>query len=144
MKKQFSLLVLALVAMLTLGLSSCSNPEQKVNDFVEMLNGQDFKNELVKTGLFVSSDAKIANDSIVELTLNANPTITFQGATQAQIDVERENMIKVFKTAIPTNAPLKECFEAMKATGKSLKATYVAPDGSQVFFVIAPSDVLGE
>lgn len=142
--KKISLLLLVIVALFTVGLSSCSSSDKKVDAFVEQLNGPEFKQAITSSGIFASSEAKVADDSTVELVFTAVPGFSFKDATQAQVEMERQNMISNFKAALPTDPALKEGLEAMKDSGKSLKVKFVGNDGSEVSFTISPAEVLGE
>lgn len=142
MKKNFLFLLVAVMAVFSLTLTSCSSADSKVNELVEQLNSEKFQTFVKSSQVFSSADAKIVGDSVVELTFKAIPGMTFPENSQSLIDAQKAAMINSFKTSLPSDPVFKNGLEGMKEKNMVLHVVYKATDNTSAQVDITPSEVL--
>lgn len=142
MKKNFLFALVAVMAVFAMTLTSCSSADSKVNELVEQLNSEKFQSFVKSSQVFSSSEAKIVGDSVVELTFQAIPGMTFPENSQALIDAQKAAMINSFKTSLPTDPIFKNGLEGMKEKQMVLHVVYKATDNTSAQVDITPSEVL--
>lgn len=142
MKKNFLFALVAVMAVFAMTLSSCSSADSKVNELVEQLNSEKFQSFVKSSQVFSSSEAKIVGDSVVELTFQTIPGMTFPENSQALIDAQKAAMINSFKTSLPTDPIFKNGLEGMKEKHMVLHVVYKATDNTSAQVDITPSEVL--
>lgn len=142
MKKNFLFALVAVMAVFAMTLTSCSSADSKVNELVEQLNSEKFQSFVKSSQVFSSSEAKIVGDSVVELTFQAIPGMTFPENSQVLIDAQKAAMINSFKTSLPTDPIFKNGLEGMKEKQMVLHVVYKATDNTSAQVDITPSEVL--
>lgn len=136
------LAVVAVAALFSLALTSCSSADSKVNTLVEQLNSEKFQNFVKSSQIFTGADAKVVGDSVVELTFNAIPGVTFPENSQALVDAQKAAMINSLKTSLPSDKLLKTGFEGMQEKNMKLLVVYKATDNTSAQVDITPAEVL--
>lgn len=143
MRKNLIFIFASLLTVIAGALTACSDQaaDAQVNAFVEQLNSDAFKDQVVKSGVFTDAETKVEGDTVV-LTFTTIPGLNFRNATKELMAAQKSGMVAQFREAVPVDKVFREGFEGMEEKGMTFKMTFLDTKGGSASIAIAPSEVL--
>jgi hypothetical protein len=142
--KKYLLLLLLMVSPLSLSLlTSCSSADadKKIEAFNEYYNSDDFRKELLESGLFTEMKSEITDDGVV-ITFKVNPNLDLSKATETERKVNRENMISILRQGVKKESLLRDGLEGLKEKQQTLQIEMIDVRDNHISATINPADIL--
>jgi hypothetical protein len=142
MKKNLLAIFVGIIALMGFALTSCSSEaDTKVKNFVEVLNSDNFKSQVVATGILTDSKASVEGDYVL-LVYKVVPGLNFKDASDQMIVGNKAELVENLKASMSKDADLKDGFEGMKEKNMKLRMQLEDVAGNSIHLDISPDEVL--